>query len=617
MSFVVPAALGLLMLLPVLIVFYLLKVRRVEFEVSSTLLWDHLHSDMAAHEPWQRLRVNPLLLLQLLLMLVLVLAVARPFYLGLSTGADHVVIVLDASASMQSTDVTPSRFEAAKKAAQDLVDRLGDGTTVVVLAARSRPETVISATTNKHDVQTALAAVHPGSTTTNMRDTVVLALSLLKSQQHAEVDIVSDGAFGDLGPLGVAGTPIHLVTVGTRSENQGITAFNVRTNPQNRSQAEAFVRVRNYADGTGTNVLSLYGDGKLVASKEISAAGQAHTDTIFADLPMNVKVLEAKLQQRDDLALDNSAIAVLNQATATRVLLVSPGNIFLENVLRLLPIRLFRADPKNVNSLDAAGYDVLVFDGVLPPVIPNGNLLLINPPDSPLVHVEGMLGTGSVTALDKESPVLQYADISGLQILKAKALSAPNWTRTVAGMDGRPLILTGEQNNRKVAVIAFDLHDSNLPLQTSFPILMANLIGYVQPPADQGVEQSTAGGTVLIQPVVGATTITVRRPDQSVVTLKPDGPRAISFDQTDQIGLYVVTQRSATAEVGGQMFAVNLLDDAESNTRPSRTLTLAGSDAPESLPAPVVPTRREIWQLLALLVLGLLATEWWWYHRRA
>src|SRR5207302_9679450 len=61
-----------------------------------------------------------LLLLQLLAATVGVLALARPT--APSPPPKHVAFILDASASMQATDVAPSRFETARQAA---VQRLG------------------------------------------------------------------------------------------------------------------------------------------------------------------------------------------------------------------------------------------------------------------------------------------------------------------------------------------------------------------------------------------------------------------------------------------------------------------------------------------------------------
>jgi Ca-activated chloride channel homolog len=82
MSFLAPLGLALGVMIPVLILFYLLKVRRQELEVGSTYLWQDLLRDLAAHEPWQRFHWSILLILQLLVVGALVFAVARPFYVA-------------------------------------------------------------------------------------------------------------------------------------------------------------------------------------------------------------------------------------------------------------------------------------------------------------------------------------------------------------------------------------------------------------------------------------------------------------------------------------------------------------------------------------------------------
>jgi hypothetical protein len=123
-SFLAPLMLAFGVLIPVLVLFYLLKVRRQELVVGSTYLWQDLLRDIAAHEPWQRFHWSILLILQLLIVGLVVFALGRPFYVAQAQETIHAVLVLDGSASMQATDVEPSRFEAAKQAARQFVQGL-------------------------------------------------------------------------------------------------------------------------------------------------------------------------------------------------------------------------------------------------------------------------------------------------------------------------------------------------------------------------------------------------------------------------------------------------------------------------------------------------------------
>ncbi|MCH8215901.1 MAG: VWA domain-containing protein, partial [Planctomycetes bacterium] len=111
---------------------YFLKLKRQEQVVSSTFLWKRAVQDLQVNAPFQRLRRNILLLLQLLALLAVLLALAGPI-LALSTGAGkRHVILIDRSASMSATDGDPegrqtrSRLAEAKRRAQQTVDSLRD-----------------------------------------------------------------------------------------------------------------------------------------------------------------------------------------------------------------------------------------------------------------------------------------------------------------------------------------------------------------------------------------------------------------------------------------------------------------------------------------------------------
>src|SRR5919206_2567052 len=107
MPFATPLALLGLVFLPLVVAMYLLKLRRDEAVVPSTLLWNRLVADVEANAPWQRLRRSVLLLLQLLLVIVLAFLAARPFLERPAGLARDLVVILDTPASMSATDVAP------------------------------------------------------------------------------------------------------------------------------------------------------------------------------------------------------------------------------------------------------------------------------------------------------------------------------------------------------------------------------------------------------------------------------------------------------------------------------------------------------------------------------
>src|SRR5258708_37011870 len=109
MSFLAPTALVLGALAVPIILLYMLRLRRRDVQVSSTMLLQQLLRDREANAPWQRLRRNLLLLLQLLILAALVFPLARPFITVLTITTRRTALLIDATAGMNGTQVHPSR----------------------------------------------------------------------------------------------------------------------------------------------------------------------------------------------------------------------------------------------------------------------------------------------------------------------------------------------------------------------------------------------------------------------------------------------------------------------------------------------------------------------------
>jgi hypothetical protein len=107
-----------------IVLLYLLRLKRQRVTISSVFLWRRVIEDLEANTPFQRLRKNLLLFLQLLALTALVLALAAPYVLSSRTSGGSSVLVPDASASMKATDEPGSRFAAAQRRAQQVVGNL-------------------------------------------------------------------------------------------------------------------------------------------------------------------------------------------------------------------------------------------------------------------------------------------------------------------------------------------------------------------------------------------------------------------------------------------------------------------------------------------------------------
>jgi hypothetical protein len=519
---------------------------------------------------------------------------------------------------MEATDVAPSRFAAAKAAAGSLLDHLPSGAAAAIIEAAGTPRTLVGGTAERTVLLTALAAAHPTVSDTNMRSALELALALAHSHPSSRIDVISDGAFGDVADFGGAGVPIHFITVGGRGQNEGITALSARPQPATVGKVDAFVRVANNTTHPANNELTLLVDGQAFASQPVTAAAGASQGFVFDNVPNSARILTASLRTGDDLAADNQASLVLQRRPPPRVLLVTTGNPFLVTALRFLPIQLFQVTPNQLGAVNADSYDVVVLDTVMPAILPQGNLLLINPPNSPLLPSTGTVGPLSLTNTLNSDTLLTNVDLAELQVRQATKIAAPAWSHVLADANGTPLMLAGQTQGHTIVAISFAVQQSNLWGLPTFPIFMANAINNLAPRDANGLTQAGQTDLLLIQPLPGADHIDVQRPDLSMVALPLSKAQSVAYDNLDISGLYVVTQRAGKRVLSQQTYAVNLLSAPESTITSLSPPTFANGNA--SGPNGTVRTAvspYELWPYLAMLAALLLLGEWWWYHRRA
>jgi hypothetical protein len=202
-----------------------------------------------------------------------------------------------------------------------------------------------------------------------------------------------------------------------------------------------------------------------------------------------------------------------------------------------------------------------------------------------------------------------------LSVNRALKVDLPHWARPlVSTSDGTPLLAAGQDGERRVALLPFDLRQSNLPLSPAFPILMSNVLAYLSPP---GVVQSAdihTGEPESLSPLPQVERVRVSAPDERAQEFHAGGG-PITYAATDVPGLYRVQQIVSGGQqtVEDDLFAANLADRDESDIRP-RLSGLVSSSSPEG---GLTTLQKEFWALLAALALPLLLFEWFWFHRRA
>src|ERR1700752_1365087 len=163
MPFTTPLALLGLLFVPLVVAMYLLKLRRRETIVPSTLLWQRLAADVEANAPWQKLRRSLLFLLQLLLVVILALLAARPFLERPAGLARELVLIVDTSASMSAHDVSPDRRGPPREPAKEALRDLPAGGKVSVIEAGRTARIVATGTSDIGRVRQAIDRIKPAA----------------------------------------------------------------------------------------------------------------------------------------------------------------------------------------------------------------------------------------------------------------------------------------------------------------------------------------------------------------------------------------------------------------------------------------------------------------------
>src|SRR5206468_2081748 len=121
MSLANPTALLWLLLAIPVVVFYVLKIRLKRVPVSTVIFWRQIFDEKKPRSLWQKLRHLVSLLVQLALLAILIAALTEPFLASEAKNSRRVILVIDNSASMNATDVEPSRLAKAKEEAHNII----------------------------------------------------------------------------------------------------------------------------------------------------------------------------------------------------------------------------------------------------------------------------------------------------------------------------------------------------------------------------------------------------------------------------------------------------------------------------------------------------------------
>ncbi|HEU5323215.1 MAG TPA: VWA domain-containing protein, partial [Methylomirabilota bacterium] len=498
---------------------------------------------------------------------------------------------------------------AAAAEAAALVRRLGEGAEIMVIESGVQPNVTAALGRDRDRALAAIRAAHARDLPNRLPEAVRTARALVGTDPRAEIHVFTDGAFAPAATPETTDPRVRWSPVGRRGHNVGITSLSIRRVYSGSFEYQAFVALANYTAEPQSFEFSLELDGKTIAERSVTLEPSVRRSIILPFSHGGGGTVTARLSVSDDLAADNVAYAVVPPPRKIAVTLVSPGNLFLEKVLRTDPqVALEVKTPEQYpGGMEEA--DVVVIDSTTPARVGQGRFVFVNtvPPDVP-IEVLGRMERPSVMDWDRAHPVMRHVEFAKVAIEDALRIRPLAAGRALVEAVGGPLIYALEEPDRKAIFVGFDLFKTDFPLRVAFPLILSNTLRWLHPAAlDQSSLQLAAGQPVLLPVAHGITSATVTTPSGRVVRA-PVTRGAVSFTDTDEVGVYTL----ATAR-GDVRLAVNLMDADESNLTPRPLPAPSGPTAAQAAP---VPLQRELWPLFVMAAAGLLALEGLLYWRR-
>jgi hypothetical protein len=628
---IAPLALIGLISLPIIVAFYMLRLRRRDLPVGSTFLWQQLVRDVEANAPWQRLRFSWLLLVQLLIAAIVVMAATRPFSTAESDLAANVVLIVDTSASMSTRTDDEDRAELARARARDVVERLPQGGRITVVAAADSATVMVSETDDNDAALEAIGRIGPTQLEGDLTDAFALSSALAARDSDSTIVVVTDAAGDELPATGV-GAPVLVERVGSTDANQAISALSALRRAGG-AQLDLFVAVTNPSAADATRRLEIYADGALVDARELDIPAGQRSEALIGTVPAAARTIEARLSGTDALATDDRAFAIVPAEQTTRALLVGDGSAYLENALALLPrLELYAVGESGyadaLDEAEAAGtpYGLIVFDGIVPENAPRVPTLYVDPPsDGAFGSVDGREEAPAIDRPDPDEPLLRFVDLSSVHVGRARQVQLAGGLRAVVtSTRGSPLVAAGDVGGTRLGLLGFDLDESDLPLQIAFPLLTSNLVDFLLPAAEGVLPSSMPLGASLavnVDPSLERVVLSTSNGDRTASAELPVVGGRVILPAADAVGVREL--RIADDDGGGELAgtllgstAINLFSSDESDVAPGdpeRLVEMGRVPAGEERQAQTA--RAEWWWPLALVALGLLAVEWLIFHR--
>jgi hypothetical protein len=547
MSLAVPSALAFALVALPIIVFYILKVRLRQVPVSTNMFWKQIFDEKPPRSIWQKFRHLLSLLVQLLLLALMVFALADPYFSWQAMKARRVVLVVDNSASMKATDVSPTRFDAAIERAIELADGLRFRDEMAIVLAGSRPDVVLGMSGHIPTLKESLRSIEVSDNPTRLDSAIELGQQLIGDHPNGEVVVLTDGcaevtnitlSLGGSAQPGRAPSDsstneedavdddikISWQIFATEASNVGITQFQVRRSLVDMLGYEVLASVKNASDNAVKCRLEITLSDSVVdviplelepgelwsrSLEKTSREGGILAATLteihgaeYEEIEDEEKTSEdvEKLAQLNHLNSDDFAWAILPEQKVQNVLIVTEGNLFLRKVFEANSLVNVTTVTEMPETFPAD--TLLVLHRLVPKVLPPGDVFVVDPiEDCDQWSIGKSIENPIVTEIDTKSDLMTHVRLDNVLLPEARSITFKNDPKILAGTISKEAVYA--QLNRptgKCLLLSVDLDKSDLAFRTTFPIMVTNALNWFVESSGE-LRESSATGDLISWPI--------------------------------------------------------------------------------------------------------------------
>ncbi|HOO52937.1 MAG TPA: BatA domain-containing protein [Methanothrix sp.] len=565
------ALLGLLSAIP-LIILYMIRPKPKDLPFPSTAFI--LEGEAKPTASLNRLITDPLFWVQLLVIVFLVLAAAGPYTEARGTQGEHLVVVIDLSASM----------EASFSEAEEIFLQYASGQDRISIVLAENIPIVALREGNGEQARTVLESLSPKAVSADLSAGMMMGKSLLGAE-GGQILVVSDfiSWTGDDPEvtrrlIESEGTEVAFVDPGGEGDNVGIVGGWI---VDSGGVLNYSCLIRNYGR-TRTVPIKIEGPGGASTStRTIDSGGESYL-TFDAFPGVNSVILEID----DAISFDNRAYVYTPELRPRRVLYLGDEGPVLAALRSISTVVISRSG--EYGRFDLVVMENATTDGDLNRYVYGGGKVVYvasNDSASPEylpVRITGVINESA--PLWTRNPVfaedLHFDEVEVFSCLQA---SARPGSVTIAEANGVPVISYWRLGSGTVVYLGLSSERSDFYQRPEYPIFWYEMTGWLTNVPDASESNRKTGEIVRL----GETTL-VDAPGERIAT---------DVLLLDRVGIY---------RFQGQTLAANMYDPIESNLMNERTLNLGAFTGGKTTEKVI---KKDISPWMVLIAAGLVVLE--------